>query len=85
MSNPAWLTDKLISELYAAEAEWRTHSVRAPDEIAFHPDDIGEATHLIGYRVVTDGGVVRGTFEFRRIHRTVRHVETRTFSSEAAA
>lgn len=81
-SRPEWLTDQLVRKLYDAEAAWRVQNVRAPEEIAFHPDDVQPGTlTLIGYGVVRDPEVKRGTFEFRRVVRCVAHREVWEFSA----
>jgi hypothetical protein len=81
---PDWLTPLLISVLYRAEAEWRKTHVRAPEELAFNPEDIPGSNsdlHLIGYAVTRDTSVERGTFQLRRVitTRTVGHIETVSF------
>lgn len=81
INNPPWLTDELLTALYQAETTWRTSHVRAPDEIAVNPNDVeAGATQLLGYGVIRDPEVQPGTFEFRRVTRTVSHVETWTFA-----
>ena len=60
----------LIDNLYRAEAEWKRGHITMPEEIAFHPDDLGMVHHVLGYAAVADPDVPRGSFEFRRVQVT---------------